>query len=261
MWDAICNLLEAVLAAIKGVCGDWGLAIIILTIIIRLLLIPLMTRSTEASAHMQVLQPKLKEIQTKYADDPVRQRDEMQKLYTENKFNPLGGCLPILLQMPIFFALFTVTSRVGEATSKLGEPAHFYGILPSLQYSASKAFSEWGIAGGWVYVLLVVVFGVLTLIPMLMNLKNMEGEQRSQSLIMGVMMAIMMLWVGWGLASGVLLYYDTSALWQVVQQKLVTQRVMDRAKAEAQAKLDKQPVEVEVVRKEHKPRPKKKAKA
>lgn len=261
MWDAICNLLEAVLAAIKDVCGDWGLAIIILTIIIRLLLIPLMTRSTEASAHMQVLQPKLKEIQTKYADDPVRQRDEMQKLYTENKFNPLGGCLPILLQMPIFFALFTVTSRVGEATSKLGEPAHFYGILPSLQYSASKAFSEWGIAGGWVYVLLVVVFGVLTLIPMLMNLKNMEGEQRSQSLIMGVMMAIMMLWVGWGLASGVLLYYDTSALWQVVQQKLVTQRVMDRAKAEAQAKLDKQPVEVEVVRKEHKPRPKKKAKA
>ena len=261
MWDAICNLLEAVLAAIKDVCGDWGLAIIILTIIIRLLLIPLMTRSTEASAHMQVLQPKLKEIQTKYADDPVRQRDEMQKLYTENKFNPLGGCLPILLQMPIFFALFTVTSRVGEATSKLGEPAHFYGILPSLQYSASKAFAEWGIAGGWVYVLLVVVFGVLTLIPMLMNLKNMEGEQRSQSLIMGVMMAIMMLWVGWGLPSGVLLYYDTSALWQVVQQKLVTQRVMDRAKAEAQAKLDKQPVEVEVVRKEHKPRPKKKAKA
>ncbi len=261
MWDAICNLLKTVLAAIEGFCGDWGLAIIILTIIIRLLLIPLMTRSTEASAHMQVLQPKLKEIQTKYADDPVRQRDEMQKLYTENKFNPLGGCLPILLQMPIFFALFTVTSRVGEATSKLGEPAHFYGILPSLQYSASKAFSEWGIAGGWVYVLLVVVFGVLTLIPMLMNLKNMEGEQRSQSLIMGVMMAIMMLWVGWGLPSGVLLYYDTSALWQVVQQKLVTQRVMDRAKAEAQAKLDKQPVEVEVVRKEHKPRPKKKAKA
>ena len=203
---------------------------------------------------MQVLQPKLKEIQTKYADDPVRQRDEMQKLYTENKFNPLGGCLPILLQMPIFFALFTVTREVGEE-------AHFYGILPSLQRSASGAFSEWGIAGGWVYVLLVVVFGVLTLIPMLMNLKNMEGEQRSQSLIMGVMMAIMMLWVGWGLPSGVLLYYDTSALWQVVQQKLVTQRVMDRAKAEAQAKLDKQPVEVEVVRKEHKPRPKKKAKA
>ena len=64
-----------------------------------------------------------------------------------------------------------------------------------------------------------------------------------------------------GPPSGVLLYYDTSALWQVVQQKLVTQRVMDRAKAEAQAKLDKQPVEVEVVRKEHKPRPKKKAKA
>lgn len=254
MWDAICNLLKTVLAAIEGFCGDWGLAIIILTIIIRLLLIPLMTRSTEASAHMQVLQPKLKEIQTKYADDPVRQRDEMQKLYTENKFNPLGGCLPILLQMPIFFALFTVTREVGEE-------AHFYGILPSLQRSASGAFSEWGIAGGWVYVLLVVVFGVLTLIPMLMNLKNMEGEQRSQSLIMGVMMAIMMLWVGWGLPSGVLLYYDTSALWQVVQQKLVTQRVMDRAKAEAQAKLDKQPVEVEVVRKEHKPRPKKKTKA
>jgi len=251
MWDWFVNLLTDILAGLANFCGDWGLAIIILTVIIRLLVMPLMTKSTASSARMQALQPKMQEIQDKYSDDPARMQEELQKFYSENKFNPLGGCLPVIVQMPVFFALFTVARNIGA-------DAHFYNIIPSLSQSASGALAADGFAGGFVYIFIVVAFGILTFLPMVMNMKNMPSEQRGQSLMMGVIMAVMMLWVGWSLPAAVILYYDTSAVWQVVQQKVVTQRVTDKVKAETEAKLADQSVKVDVVRKEHKPRPKKK---
>jgi YidC/Oxa1 family membrane protein insertase len=175
----------------------------------------------------------------------------MRKFYAENKFNPMGGCLPVIIQMPVFFALFTVAKQVPA-------DAHFLGVLPSLSVSASEMFASAGIAGAWVYIVFDIAFGVLTLIPMIMNLANTPEEQRQTSLIMGVVMAGMMLWFGWTVPAAVLLYYDTSALWQVVQQKIVTQRVMEKVKRETEEQLKNQPVQVDVVRKEKKPRPHKK---
>ncbi len=95
MWDWIVNILFELLKLIQTFAVDWGLSIIILVVIIRLLLTPLMLKSTKSTARMQVLQPKMLEIQERYADDPQRQAEEMQKFYSENKFNPLAGCLPL----------------------------------------------------------------------------------------------------------------------------------------------------------------------
>ena len=95
MWDWIVQILFQALQLIQGIAGDWGLSIIILVVIIRLALTPMMLKSTKSTARMQVLQPKLMEIQERYADDPQRQAEEMQKFYSENKFNPFGGCLPL----------------------------------------------------------------------------------------------------------------------------------------------------------------------
>ena len=251
MWDWFVDLLRTVLQSLAQFSGDWGLAIIILTVIIRLLVMPLMTKSTASSARMQALQPKMKEIQERYADDPERQSEELRKFYAENKFNPLGGCLPMIIQMPVFFALFTVAKQVPA-------DAHFLGILPSLSTSAADMFAQHGIAGSWVYILLDLLFGVLTFIPMMMNLNNTAEDQRKTTLTMGAVMAVMMLWFGWSVPGAVLLYYDTSAVWQVIQQKIVTQRVMDKVKRETEASLANQPVKVDVVRKEKKPRPHKK---
>ena len=117
MWEWFIDFLTQVLAGIEGVVGDWGLAVIILTVIIRLLLTPLMAHSTKSTARMQVMQPKLQEIQERYADDPERQAEELRKMYAEMKFNPLGGCLPIFLQMPVFFGLFTVAREVPPSPS------------------------------------------------------------------------------------------------------------------------------------------------
>lgn len=257
MWEAFTNLITYILTSIHGLCGDWGLAIIILTLIVRLLIMPLMTKSTKSSAKMQVLQPQMQAIQERYADDPQRMQEEMRKFYSENKFNPMGGCLPILLQMPIFFALFSVIRNVEVIANGT---ASFFNIVPNLSYGPAQAIAESGISGAVVYIFLDVLFGVLTLIPMLLNTQiSTDPAQLRTSKIMGVVMAVWMVWIGWSLPSGVLLYYNTSALWQVAQQQLITKRVMADAKAEAEAKLAERPIEVNVTRKENKRRPHKKS--
>ena len=251
MWDWFISFLTAVLAGIEGFVGDWGLAVIILTVIIRLILTPLMAHSTKSTARMQVMQPKLQEIQERYADNPERQAEEMRKIYAEMKFNPLGGCLPIFLQMPVFFGLFTVAKQVPADAS-------FFGILPSISLSVAQVIE----ASGWIaaapYILFDILFGVLTFVPMVLNVGAQAEAQRSQTMTMGAVMAVMMLFFGWSVPAAVLLYYVTSSLWQVVQQKVITQRVMEKAKAEAEAEAASRPIEVDVVRKEKKSRPHKK---
>ncbi|HJA29382.1 MAG TPA: YidC/Oxa1 family membrane protein insertase [Candidatus Olsenella pullicola] len=252
MWEWFIGFLTTVLAGIEGFVGDWGLAVIVLTIIVRLILTPLMAHSTKSTARMQVMQPKLQEIQERYADDPERQAEELRKVYADMKFNPLGGCLPIFLQMPIFFGLFSVVREVPA-------DACFYGILPSISQSVQQVLE----ASGWVaaapYIIFDLLFGVLTFIPMVMNVANQDSAQRSQTMLMGGVMALMMLWFGWGVPSAVLLYYVTSSLWQVVQQQVITKRVMEKAKTEAEAEAANKPIEVDVVRREKKPRQHKKS--
>ena len=252
MWEWFINFLTWVLAGIEGFVGDWGLAVIILTVIVRLILTPLMAHSTRSTARMQVMQPKLQAIQERYADDPARQAEELRKAYADMKFNPLGGCLPLLLQMPIFFGLFSVVQAVPA-------DACFYNILPSIATSCATMVQS----GDWLaaapYIVFDVLFGVLTFVPMALNTSMQDSAQRTQTMTMGAIMALMMLMFGWNVPAAVLIYYVTSSLWQVVQQRLITVRVMEKAKAEAEAEAANKPVEVDVVRREKKPRPHKKS--
>ncbi len=252
MWDWFIDFLAWVLQLLADFCGDWGLAVILLTVIVRLLLMPLTVKSLRSNAQMQAMQPRIQQIQEMYADDPQRQQEEMRNIYLETKTNPLGGCLPLILQMPIFFALFSVLR------DRIPETAHFYGILDSLSQSVSGSIASIGIAASWVFILLDILFGVLTFVPMLMQQRNMEGQQKTTSLIMGVVMAGMMMWFGWGVPAGVLLYYDTSAIWQVVQQVFITNRVTEEAKAEQEAKMQPVAVKVNVERRVRKKRQHKK---
>lgn len=252
MWEWFINILTAVLAGIESFVGDWGLAVIVLTLIIRLLLTPLMTHSTKSTARMQVMQPKLQEIQNRYADDPERQAEELRKVYADMKFNPLGGCLPLFLQMPVFFGLFSVVRNVPA-------DACFYNILPSISVSVAQVVESSGIVAAAPYIFFDILFAVLTFVPMALTTRTQDASQRSSSLMMGGVMSLMMLWFGWASCpAAVLLYYVTSSLWQVVQQQVITKGVMEKAKAEAEAEAASRPIEVDVVRKEKKPRPHKK---
>lgn len=257
MWDWIVQILLQILRFIQGFASDWGLSIIILTVIVRLILTPLLLKSTKSTARMQVLQPKLMEIQQKYADDPQRQAEEMQKFYSENKFNPLGGCLPLLIQMPILLALFTLLRHLPGYIGESGVVFSFYNIMPDLTTTPGAQWAN-GIATALPYLISLILFGILTVIPSLYQSHNQTGQQASSMRTMALVMGIMMLWLGWNLPAGVLLYYDVSSLWQVAQQIFVTRRVMEKAKAEEEERLAHAPIEVDVVRREHKARPRKK---
>ena len=126
----------AVLVAIHDVVGSWGLSIIVLTLIFRLLIWPLIATQTRSMAGMQQLQPKLQALQKKHKNDREKLTQETMKLYQEAGVNPAGGCLPILLQMPLFIILWRVFSNFNFAEGFLWIPdlglADPYYILPIL---------------------------------------------------------------------------------------------------------------------------------
>ena len=117
MWDVFKDWIFEAINFFYGLVGDWGLAIIIITVIFRIIVAPLMHKQAKSNFKMQKIQPQIAKLQEKYAGDQVRIGQETQKLYAEAHFNPLAGCLPMLLQMPIFIALFSNSSKVRIVSS------------------------------------------------------------------------------------------------------------------------------------------------
>ncbi|MGA9522896.1 MAG: YidC/Oxa1 family insertase periplasmic-domain containing protein, partial [Myxococcaceae bacterium] len=107
IWEVICVVLLWILKFFYGVFGNWGLAIVFLTVVVKVALLPLTVKSMVAAENMKKLQPRVEELRKKYPEDPQKLNQEMMKLYQEAKVNPLGGCFPLLLQMPVWIALFT----------------------------------------------------------------------------------------------------------------------------------------------------------
>lgn len=255
MWEFLLDVTFDIINFFYSFVGDWGMAIIIVTVIFRACLAPLMSKQIKSSYHMQKLQPLMQEIQTKYKDDPVRMNEEMQKLYAEGHFNPLAGCLPMLLQMPIFMLLFQVLRTMGDRIQ--GSSYEFYHLVPNLTESPSAA-----IASGFVhflpYLILMIIFAGATFLPMVLQQRNTEGPQKTQMIIMAVVMSVMFLWIAWGSPAGVLLYWGTSTLIGIAQQQLTMRHLRKLDEQKAAETIDIEPVKVEVMRKAKKKRPTKK---
>lgn len=115
----LAQLIFLYLDRVLSFIGNWGLRIIVLAVTLKLLMMPLTKKSFVAMQKMQKLSPAIKEIQQKYSADPQKQQQAMQKLYKESGANPLGGCLPMILQMPVFFAMYRV---LGNAVELRGAP-------------------------------------------------------------------------------------------------------------------------------------------
>lgn len=239
--------------------GDWGMAIILITILFRILILPISIKQNQSATAMQAIQPKMKEIQTKYADDQIRQREELTKLYSEANYNPLSGCLPMLLQMPIFMALFQVLRELPKLITQSGYsedilPATFYNIVPDLSVSVSQvfAFSLEGVVASIPYVIMLLLFSILTVLPTLMN----PSIDSSQKISMG-MMSLLFLFIGWNTPAGVLLYYDISSFIGMGQNFIMKEFNKRKEKIIEEEKIDVTPVKVEVERREKKSRPRK----
>lgn len=235
MWNSFKDIILIALQYMHSVFGDWGLAIIAITIIFRVLLIPITAKQVKATYELQRIQPKMKALQEKYKDKPEKLQEEMAKFYSENKVNPLGGCLPSLLQMPIFIALFQVLRAEGT----FPEGATFLGIIPNLTITPGTIFSQQGLVTALPYLVLVALGGIATLIPQLMQ---KTGDKQTRTV--GMYMSVMMLWFGWISPAGVLLYWISSSLFGAAQQ-VILQKALASKHEDAEQIIDVTPVPVE----------------
>lgn len=240
MWNVFREGIFQILLWIQSYVGDWGMAIIVLTVLIRMLLWPLTAKQVKATYELQKVTPEIKKIQDKYADDKEKQQEELMKFYSEHKVNPFSSCLPMILQMPIFMALYQVLGPVSAKTAKaMSETAlakinlsaylslhnstgSFFGIIPDISHSPAAVFKTGNYLELIPYVILVIIFGLSIWLPQAM----MPGE-KSQKMI-GLYMAVFMLFVGWSAPAGVLLYWDISSILGIGQQQL-TQNAVKRA--------------------------------
>ena len=126
IWQSLLDGLGWCMAQVYSVVPNYALTIIIVTVIIRLLLLPFGFKQIKSMQHMQALQPKIKDLQKKYKSNKQKQQEETMKLYKEAGVNPLGGCLPMLLTLPFLFAMYAVIRPpgLGPTTIADGQPAY-----------------------------------------------------------------------------------------------------------------------------------------
>ena len=133
IWNGASELLLAILEFFYGITHSYGLAIILLTIAVRIALYPLNQKQMLSMQHMQKIQPMLKVIQEKYANDKEKMNQETMRLYKEYKVNPAAGCLPLIVQLPILILLFNVLRTYDFADTS------FFGVLLGSSTTAGLA--------------------------------------------------------------------------------------------------------------------------
>lgn len=217
--------------------ASWALSIIGLTLVIRAALIPLFVRQIKASRNMQLIQPKVKELQKKYGHDRERLAQETMKLYKDSGTNPFASCLPILLQMPIFFTLFHLLNEAarkeegkGFLTDALAQDfgeSKIFGKVPLAEsFWGAGVWREGGGDGGVMVLALILVLAMTATTfftqRQLMS-KNMPADALSGPYAQQQKLLLYVLPVAFGLGGvafpiGVLLYWTTSNLWTMGQQ-------------------------------------------
>lgn len=258
IWEAILWGIAWLVEKFFLLAQDWGLAIILFTVVFRLLIMPLMLGQTKSSFQMQKVQPKIKEIQSRWSNDPVRMQEETQKLYAEAKFNPLASCVPMLIQMPIFIALFQVLRNIQDWLPAYEGTFRFYNLVPSLTATPAEVMGQ-GVVAFIPYAILIIIFVGATFLPMLLQQRdNQDSQQRNQMYMMSIIMGVMMLFVSWSSPAGVLLFWGTSGIIATITQQGYMRYLKKKDAEVAAEQIEVQPIKVEVERKVKKKRPTKK---
>lgn len=227
IWNGIVAFFNFLLQAFYGFSGNYGLAIIILTVLVKVVLLPLTIKQTRSMLALQKIQPEIKKIQEKYKDDKERLSQEMMKFYRENKINPMGGCLPLLLQLPVFFALFTVLRKyllTPPATLVGNTYSIFKGmnLLGGAAYAALPVVKRAGFL--WMgnladttriadpYFILIILLAASTWYSQ----KQVVTDPRQKNMM--IIMPIFVAFIGFSLPAGVALYWVTTNVLQILQQ-------------------------------------------
>ena len=204
------TLAVDVLKAINGMVGNYGIAIIIVTILMRALIFPLTLKQEQSMKKMRDSQPEIDKIKEKYKDNPQKMNEEVMKFYKENNINPMGGCLPIIIQMPIFVALYYAFSG-----SAIPNDATF------LWFNLKRPDELFKIGTFSIHMLPILNTGVTYIQQKIMAdaTKGQETNNTMQSML--YTMPIMMLVLFYNMPSGVTLYYLVSGILSVIQQYII----------------------------------------
>lgn len=211
VWEQYTDLLKWTLREIGEITGNGGFAIVIFTIIVRTLILPVTVRSIRSMKSMQDIQPKIKELQKKYKSDRARLQQETMALYQTYGVNPVAGCLPMLLQIPIFIGVYSAIN--GLSRSGTGVWAEGFLWLPDL----SKA-DPW-------YILPFVAAAFQFVQTWMSRPANQGKVTDPQQAMMNTMMNFMPLSViffGLTFASGAVLYWAVQSIYGIIQQWFIT---------------------------------------
>ncbi len=223
----------------------WTVAIVLLTVAVRLLLMPLAVRQFRSMQAMQELRPQMKKIQQRYKTDRgmmrtdpekyrerrQKQQEEMMALYKEHNVNPAASCLPLVLQAPIFFALFRV---LNDATLQISgdviSESPFY-IIDQIGAAANSEIAGWSLV-----IAMIVTMFVSQKQMMARTQGEAEGIQAQQQKIMLYGMPVFLGFVAYRLPIGVLLYWVTTNLWQMGQQAVILREVAHDAEEDTRSR-------------------------
>lgn len=199
VFSPVVSVLGTVLEFFHGLGLEWWLSIAALTIVVRLLLFPLTVKQVRSMRAMQDLRPELDKIRGQYSNNRQRQQEEMMKLYQERSINPLGGCLPILVQMPIFIGIFYVIRQFGGYGDTEGTKPSFQdgGILWFTNLSEMDP-----------YLILPVVSALTMLAATEITAKNLEPQQRWIMRVLPIGITFFL----WSFPAGLFVYWITSNL-------------------------------------------------
>ncbi|MDR0599642.1 MAG: membrane protein insertase YidC [Treponema sp.] len=231
------SLLKLLLQLFYRLIPNYGVAIILLTLLVKVLLFPLTKKSSEMSVKMQALAPKIKELQEKYKDNPAKLNAEMGALYKKEGHNPLSGCLPLLIQMPILFAMYNLFSTHFDLRGAMFLP----GWIPDLSLPESVyTFSSSLPILGWdnirllpfIYVGSQLIYGFVTQTP--------EQQGNPSMKMMLYIMPVVFFFILYNVPSGLLVFWIMSNIFTLVQQ-IILNKYLAQKKA-AQIAAEPEPV-------------------
>jgi len=224
------NLLKWLLSIFYKLVHNYGIAIILLTLLVKIVLFPLTKKSSEASFKMQALAPKIKEIQTKYKDNPAKMNAEMGAMYKKEGHNPVAGCLPMLIQLPLLFAMYNLFNNHFDLRGAMFIP----GWIPDLSlpesvydFSSPLPFLKWENLRllPFIYVGSQLLYGLSTRTP--------EQQGNPTMKMMMYAMPLVFFFVLYNVPSGLLVFWIMSNLFTLVQQIILNKYLAQKKAAAA----------------------------
>jgi len=218
-FDFIAQLLLQLLGFFYGLVHNWGWAIIVLSLAVYFLLFPLSLKQMRSMKEMQLLQPKIEALRKELKDNPQRLNKEIMELYKEHKVNPLGGCLPLLLQMPIFFALYQALIR-----SVALRGAQFLWIKdlssPDQLFTFKNSIP---ILGNQVNIL-PILMAIGMFVQQKISTVKATGEAAQQQKMMSIIMPVMFGVIFYHMPSGLVLYWFVNSILMLVYQMRINKQ-------------------------------------